>query len=101
MRGLLLNKIYKLIKLMGKSACVAKGPYCVKRSWNMKASRIWRSISVERAVFQSETDKFQARVADQPEEIKTLLREDFGYICGKVIAEPLVSAWVVMLIARR
>jgi len=61
-----------------------KDPYYVKQLLGHKSIRNTETyINIEHAIFQSETDEFNAKVAETPEEIKTLLEVGFEYICEK------------------
>ncbi|MCJ7431121.1 site-specific integrase [Candidatus Bathyarchaeota archaeon] len=61
-----------------------KDPYYVKQLLGHKSLRNTEIyINVEHAIFQSETDEFHVKVAEKPEEIKTLLEVGFEYVCEK------------------
>lgn len=61
-----------------------KDPWHVKK---MLGHRHLKSIEVyvnlEQAIFQTETDEFHVKVAEDPEEIKALLEVGFEYVCQK------------------
>ena len=61
-----------------------RDPYYVKQLLGHKSLRNTEIyINVEHAIFQSETDEFNVKVAEKPEEIKTLLEVGFEYVCEK------------------
>jgi len=61
-----------------------RDPYYVKQLLGHKSLRNTEIyINIEHAIFQSETDEFNVKVAEKPEEIKTLLEVGFEYVCEK------------------
>lgn len=48
---------------------------------NIRNTEIY--INLEQAIFNTTTDKFHVKVAEEPEEIKALLEVGFEYVCEK------------------
>ena len=40
-------------------------------------------INIERTLFEDQSDEFAVKVAEKPEDIKTLLEAGFEYVCQK------------------
>lgn len=61
-----------------------RDPYYVKQLLGHKSLRNTEIyINIEHAIFQSETDEFNVKVAEKPEGTKTLLEVGFEYVCEK------------------
>ncbi len=47
----------------------------------MKNTEIY--INIERTIFEPTNDEFTVRIAEKPEEVKSLLEVGFEYVCQK------------------
>jgi hypothetical protein len=58
-----------------------KDPHYVKQLLDHKSTEIY--ITIRRTIFEPSSDEYTVKVAEEPEDIKSLLEAGFEYVCNK------------------
>jgi hypothetical protein len=58
-------------------------PTTSNNSWGTRVSNTEIYINIERTLFEDQDDEFTVKVAEKPEEVKSLLELGFEYVCQK------------------